>query len=111
MQPWENVKNPNLGPNLGPPKFSSWVLPLLVFRQCFKLSSYKISWKTNEPNMKKMTRILIWGPILAHLPQIWAPQFFLFFYLFIFFFLGGGFTSNSTDTLFQAIIQSILKKI
>ena len=49
MQPWENGKSPNLGP----PIFFSWVLPLLVVRQCSELSSYAISRKTNEPNLKK----------------------------------------------------------
>ena len=43
MQPGENNENPNFGPNLPPPppppNFFSWVLPLLVVRQCFKLSS------------------------------------------------------------------------
>ena len=36
MQPRENAKNPNFGPNLGPLKFFSWVLFLLVVRQCSK---------------------------------------------------------------------------
>ena len=46
-KPWENGKNPNLWPNFGPAKFFSWVLPVLVVRQCFKLSSYAISRKNN----------------------------------------------------------------
>ena len=53
MQPWENGKNPNFGPSLGPPKFFPRVLPLLVVRQCSMLSSHAISRKTNRPNLKK----------------------------------------------------------
>ena len=52
-QPWENGKNPNFKPNLGPQNFFSRVLPLLIVRQCSKLSSYAISRKINEPNLKK----------------------------------------------------------
>ena len=40
MQPKENDKNPNFGPNLHSPKLFSWVLPLLV----------AIPKKSNEPN-------------------------------------------------------------
>ena len=35
-QPRENAKNPNFGPNLGPPNFFSWILFLLVVRKCSK---------------------------------------------------------------------------
>ena len=48
MQPRENGKNPNFGP----PKFFSWVSPLLVVRQCPKLSSYATLRKTNGANLK-----------------------------------------------------------
>ena len=41
------------GESLGPPIFFSWVLPLPVVRHCSKLSSYAISRKTKEPNLKK----------------------------------------------------------
>ena len=53
MQLWQKGKNPTFEPSLGTPKFFPWVLPLLVVRQCFKLSSYAISRKTNGPNLKK----------------------------------------------------------
>ena len=59
MQLWENDKNSNFKPNLPtppsppPPPIFSWVLPLLVVRQCSKLSSYTISRNINEPNLKK----------------------------------------------------------
>ena len=53
MEPRENGKNSNFRPSLGHPKFSSWILLLLLVRQCSKLSSYAISRKTNEPNLKK----------------------------------------------------------
>ena len=52
MQPLENDKNPIFGPEFAPQYFS-WVLPLLVVRQCFKPSFYSISTKTNEANLKK----------------------------------------------------------
>ena len=48
MQPRENGKNPNFRP----PKFFSWVSPLLVVRQCPKLSSYATLRKTNGANLK-----------------------------------------------------------
>ena len=32
---------------------------------------------------KKMTKKFIWGPILIHLSQIWAPNFFYLFYLYL----------------------------
>ena len=35
------------------PKFFLQVLPLLVVRQCSKLSSHAISMNTNEPKLKK----------------------------------------------------------
>ena len=72
MQIWENVRKCNLGPNFGPLKFFSLVLLLLV-RHFFKLSSYGISWKTNEPNFRKWQKKLISGLILV---QIWAPKTF-----------------------------------
>ena len=56
MQLLENGKNPNFRLSLYPPKFLPWVLPLLVVRQCPKLSSYAISRKINGPNFKKMTK-------------------------------------------------------
>ena len=49
---WENNKKPNFVPDFGHKNFS-WVLPLLAARYCSKLSSYAISRKTNEPNLRK----------------------------------------------------------
>ena len=56
MQLRENGKNRNFSPNLECLKFFSWVLALIVVRQYSKLSSSEILWKTNEPNLKKMTK-------------------------------------------------------
>ena len=75
MQPCGNGKNPTFGPNLGFPKFLPRVLPLPVIRQCPKLSSYAICWKTNQtwehgkkPNFQ---------PDYGVLTQIWSPKSFL----------------------------------
>ena len=81
MQPWENDKNPNFGTSLGPLKFFSLVLPLLIVRQCSKLSSNVISRETNGPNFKKMTKLIL-DLILAPSAQIWTPIFFHGFYLY-----------------------------
>ena len=63
MQSWANRKNYNFRPNLPPPpNFFSSVLPLLVVRQCPKLSSYAIPGKTNEPNLKKWQKPPYFGP-------------------------------------------------
>ena len=35
------------------PHFFSWILLLQVARHCFKLSSYAILKKTNEPNLNQ----------------------------------------------------------
>ena len=48
LRKWQK-SYPNFTPNLGGPKFFSRVLS----RQCYKLSSYAISWKTNILNLKK----------------------------------------------------------
>ena len=53
MQPWGNGKNSNFAYDLGSSKFFPLVLPLLVVRQCSKLSSYAASRKANELNLKK----------------------------------------------------------
>ena len=36
MQPWQNGKSPNFGPSLDPRKIFSWLLLLLIVRQCSK---------------------------------------------------------------------------
>ena len=71
MQPWENGKNP-----------FSWVLPLLVVRQCSKLSSYAVSRKTNEANLKKKTKKTNFGPVLAYFGPNLGHQFFCRFYFY-----------------------------
>ena len=78
LQPWENFKNPNFGPSLGPPIFL-WVLPLQVVRQCSRLSSYAISRKTNEPNLKKWQKTLILVQFWAISPKFGRPIFFVCF--------------------------------
>ena len=80
MQPWENCKNPNFGPNSPPPPppFPNFFMSFTSYSmfQCSKLSSYAISRKINEPNLQKMGQM---GPILACLAQILAPNFFVGF--------------------------------
>ena len=96
MQPRENGKNPNFGP----PKFFSWVSPLLVVRQCPKLSSYATLRKTNGANLKNNKKPnfgLDFGPFDPNVPRPPLPTFFV------------SFTSTSNYTLFQAIIICNLK--
>ena len=50
----------------------------------FKLPPNAITWKINHPNLKKMAKNLILGPILVHLTQIWTKKHFF-----------AGFTSTS----------------
>ena len=81
MEPWENGKNPALisKPIWSPGYFFSRVSS----RQCSKLSSYSISRKTNELNLKKVTKNLILGPILNDSAQIWARNFLWVLALFL----------------------------
>ena len=64
----------------------SWVLPLLIVTQCPKVSSDAISWKNNEPNLKKWQKTLcnkkrfrpdfgLFGPNLG--PNLFIYLFFL----------------------------------
>ena len=57
LRKWQ--KKTNFGPDFdpfwpkfSPPKFFSWVLPLLDVKHCCKLSLYAISRKTDESNLK-----------------------------------------------------------
>ena len=59
-------------PKFGPPKFFSWVLPLLHVSHCRKLSSYAISKKTYDPNSRKWRKTLFWTRWI----QICAANFF-----------------------------------
>ena len=70
------VPGPILVPlvQLEPPKFFSWILPLLDIRQYCKLSLYPISRKTNELNLRKWKKKLVLGLILPHLPKSLAPS-------------------------------------
>ena len=71
MQHWENGKNLNFWPNLGSLKIFSWVLPLLVVGLCSKSSSYSISKKTKEQNLKKwLKKKLIWATWPKFGPQV-----------------------------------------
>ena len=87
-----------------PPKFYSCVLPPLVVIHCFKLLSYAIWEKTNEPNLRKwlktrfqarfwpvwpnfrsqkMVKNLILGLNYAHWTQIPVTIFFFLFFFFL----------------------------
>ena len=90
MQPCQNDKNPNFRSNFWAPEIFSWVLPLLVVRQCSKLSSNAISRKTNKPNLKK------WPPP----PQFWAPNYLFF----------AGFNSTDSYILLEASIVCNFKE-
>ena len=60
----------------------------------FKLSSFVISRKTNEPNFKKWQKNLILVPILVHLTPPPKKMFFV------------GFTSTGCLALWQDIVCS-----
>ena len=73
-----------------PPKFYSFVLPPLVVIHCFKLLSYAIWEKTNEPNLILTSLTQFWvtkngekphfGPDLRPLGPNSGHQFFFFFF-------------------------------
>ena len=65
-------------PIWGPRNFFSWVLPLLVVKQCPKLSSYAISRKTNEPNLRKWRKTYFGPDIVPFGPNL-GPKFIFFF--------------------------------
>ena len=76
MKTWENDEKPNFGPNFGPQKSFSWVFPLLVVRNCSKLSSYAIYKKSNKPNLRKWWKTFFpFGPNLG--PQFFFRGFYL----------------------------------
>ena len=65
-QTLKNDKKPYFGPdfdlfdpNVGPEKFL-WVLPLLDFMHCCKLSLCATSWKSNEPSFRKRQKTSFW---------------------------------------------------
>ena len=62
-----------------------WILPLPDVRHCCKLSTYSISWKTNDPNSSKYRKTSFW---------VWFRPTESKFYLPIFFFknLASSFT-------------------
>ena len=65
------------------PQFFKWVLPLLVVKQCSKVSSYWIYRKTNDQNMKKKDKKpnfgTNFGPIGQNLgPRIFCSRFYLY---------------------------------
>ena len=82
MQPWEYGKNPNSGPNLGHPRFFSLFFSWVVIRQCSKLSYYAISRNTNEPNLKKWQKKLIWARFWPTWPKFGPQKFLCRFYLY-----------------------------
>ena len=61
------------------PNFFLWVVPLLVVRDCSKLSSYAIERKTNKTKLEKSVKNLILGPIW---PKFGPPKFFRGLYLY-----------------------------
>ena len=61
MQPWANGKNHNFRPNLGAP----------IFFMGFISTTSR---KTNEPNLKKITKNLIFAPFGPNLATI-HPNF------------------------------------
>ena len=120
-QTWENGKKPSFGPHFGPfdpnlvPKnFFSWILPLLDFRNCCKLSLYAISRKTNELNLRKWQKNQFWAQFWHFCPKFGLPKFILKiqfrtqFWAQKFFFVG--FASTRYYTLLQAILVCNFKE-
>ena len=78
-QTLKNNKKPNFGPDFGMfrPKFvPNFYFNGIQYINCCNLSLYGISRKTNDPNLRKQRKNLVSGPILAHLPQSQASNFF-----------------------------------
>ena len=60
---WENRKKHSCEPDCGPfwPQRSfSWILALLDVKNCYKLSLYTLSRKTNELNLRKCKKPIFW---------------------------------------------------
>ena len=92
------------GPNVGPKKFS-WVLPLLDFMHCCKVSLCATSWKSNEPSFRKRKKTSFWARLWTIRSKFGA----LFFVLFCFcFFQKSGFLSHYIS--WSAIIMYNIKK-
>ena len=65
-----------LGPNLEFPNFVFWVLTLLDFKHCCKLSSYAISRKTYDLNSRKQWRTSFWAWFWSIVPKFKPTIFF-----------------------------------
>ena len=81
-QTLKNDKKPYFGPdfdlfdpNVGPKKFL-WVLPLLDFMHCCKLSLCATSWKSNEPSFRKRQKTSFWVRLWTIRSKFGAPFFF-----------------------------------
>ena len=87
MQPWENGKNSNFGPNLVPPKIffigftstSSWAM----FQAIILFNFLENEWT----KLEKMTKKLDFGPHFSPFDHIWALHFFSFYFILFYFFL------------------------
>ena len=64
-----------LDPIWDPKKIFNGFLPLLVVRQCSKLSPYTISRKNNEPNLKKWQKTQFWAWFWTIYPKFVQPIF------------------------------------
>ena len=81
-QTLKNDKKPYFGPdfdlfdlNVGPKKFL-WVLPLLDFMHCCKLSLCATSWKSNERSFRKRQKTSFWVRLWTIRSKFGAPFFF-----------------------------------
>ena len=77
IQTQRNDGKPHFEPDLGPLGSNAGCQIFfvnLVVKHCSKLSSYAIQRKTNEPNLRKWQKNLIFDPIFASLAQIWVPK-------------------------------------
>ena len=66
----------------GPQNCFAWILPLFDVTHCCKLSSYAISRKSNEPNLRKWQETQFWAQFWPVLDQIWSLKVFLWVYFY-----------------------------
>ena len=73
MQPSENGKNPNFGPNLGPPNF----FPCFTSASTQTMFQAITKFQTDEPNLKNDKKNQFWARYCSLWPKFGPQNFFL----------------------------------